>query len=65
MALADRVLNGGESERSDYLKFLKSGGSRFPMDSLKLAGVDMSCPEPIQAACRVFAELVDELERLL
>jgi len=65
MALADRVLGGGESERADYLAFLKSGGSRFPIDALKIAGVDMSKPEPIQAACRAFAELVDELERLL
>ncbi|MCL2600827.1 MAG: oligoendopeptidase F family protein, partial [Treponema sp.] len=65
IALADRVLGGGESEREDYIAFLKSGGSRFPMDSLKLAGVDMSRPEPVQAACRVFAGLVDELERLL
>jgi len=65
IALANRVLDGGESERTDYINFLKSGGSRFPMDSLKLAGVDMSTPEPIQAACNVFSGLVDELERLL
>jgi len=64
-ALADRVLGGGESERADYIAFLKSGGSRFPMDSLKLAGVDMSRSEPVQAGCRVFAALVDELEDCL
>jgi len=64
-ALADLVLGGGESQRADYIAFLKSGGSRFPLDALKLAGVDMSQPEPVQAACQVFAELVDELERLL
>jgi len=56
---------GGESERADYIAFLKSGGSRFPIDALKIAGVDMGRPEPIRAACRVFAGLVDELERLL
>ncbi|MCL2600553.1 MAG: M3 family metallopeptidase, partial [Treponema sp.] len=65
IALADRVLGGGENERADYIEFLKSGGSRFPIDALKLAGIDMSRPEPVQAACRVFAGLVDELERLL
>ena len=65
IALADRVLNGGESERNDYLTFLKSGGSRFPIDALKIAGIDMGQPEPVQAACRVFASLVDELESLL
>jgi len=64
-ALANRVLGGGGSERADYIAFLKSGGSRFPMDALKIAGIDMSQPEPVQAACQVFAGLVDELERLL
>jgi len=65
IALAQRVLSGGKGEREDYFAFLKSGGSRFPIDSLKLAGVDMSSPEPVQAACKTFARLVDELEKLL
>jgi oligoendopeptidase F len=65
IALADRVLSGGKQEREDYFAFLKSGGSRFPIESLKLAGVDMSAPEPVNAACRTFSGLVDELERLL
>jgi oligoendopeptidase F len=65
IALARRVLSGGQKEREDYFAFLKSGGSRFPIESLKLAGVDMSTPEPVHAACRTFSCLVDELERLL
>ena len=65
LALAERVLSGGESERSDYFRFLSSGGSRFPIDSLKAAGVDMSAPAPVEAACAVFGALVDELEALL
>jgi oligoendopeptidase F len=65
LALAERVLSGGKSERDDYFSFLKSGGSRFPIDSLAKAGVDMSSPEPVAAACAVFSGLVDELERLL
>jgi len=65
LALAQRVLGGGKQEREDYFSFLRSGGSRFPIDSLKVAGVDMSTPEPIRAACRHFARLVDELEQLL
>jgi len=65
IALANRLCNGGERERNDYISFLMSGGSRFPLDALKLAGVDMSQPESVQAACQVFAELVEELERLL
>jgi len=65
LALAERVLSGGEKERNDYFGFLKSGGSRFPIESLKAAGVDMSSPAPVEAACNVFSRLVDELERLL
>jgi len=65
IALAQRVLSGGQKEREDYFAFLKSGGSRFPIESLKIAGVDMSAPEPVQAACQTFRSLVDELEKLL
>jgi oligoendopeptidase F len=64
LALAERVLSGGEKEREDYFAFLKSGGSRFPMESLKAAGVDMSSPRPVEAACKAFGALVEELERL-
>jgi oligoendopeptidase F len=64
LALADRVLNGGKSELEYYYKFLKSGGSRYPIDSLKLAGVDMSKPEPIQAALNKFADLIRQIELL-
>jgi len=65
IALAQRVLSGGQKEREDYFAFLKSGGSRFPIESLKIAGVDMSAPEPVHAACQTFRGLVDELEKLL
>jgi oligoendopeptidase F len=65
LALAERVLSGAEKEREDYYGFLKSGGSRFPIESLKAAGVDMSTPAPVEAACAVFSRLVDELESLL
>jgi oligoendopeptidase F len=65
LALAERVLSGGEKEREDYFTFLRSGGSRFPIESLKAAGVDMSSPAPVEAACRAFGRLVEELEGLL
>lgn len=65
MALADRVTNGAEQEREDYFKFLKSGGSRYPIESLKIAGVDMSTPQPIQKALDKFKDIVDELEQLV
>jgi oligoendopeptidase F len=65
LALAERVLGGGAAEREDYFSFLKSGGSRFPMESLKAAGVDMSSPAPVEAACKAFGRLVEELEKRL
>ncbi|GHV75911.1 oligoendopeptidase F [Spirochaetia bacterium] len=65
LALADRVLAGGARERDDYFAFLKSGGSRFPIESLKAAGVDMSTPAPVEGACRAFGRIVEELEELL
>ncbi|GHV21157.1 oligoendopeptidase F [Spirochaetia bacterium] len=65
LALAERVLAGGKKEREDYFTFLKSGGSRFPIESLKVAGVDMSRPDAIKSACKIFDGLVTELESLL
>ncbi len=65
IALSVRVLGGGAREREDYFAFLRSGGSRFPIESLKVAGVDMSSPEPVRAACRDFARWSAELKRLL
>jgi oligoendopeptidase F len=65
LALAERVLSGGVKERDDYFAFLKSGGSRFPMESLRVAGVDMSTPAPVENACRAFGRIVEELEGLL
>lgn len=65
LALAERVSSGSKAERDDYFAFLKSGGSRYPIDSLRLAGVDMASPAPIEAACRTFAGIVDEMERIL
>lgn len=63
-ALADRVTSGGETELNDYLGFLKSGGSKYPIDLLKSAGVDMLSPEPVKTALAKFSALVDELEQL-
>ena len=63
-ALSDRVLSGGEAELNDYLGFLKSGGSKYPIDLLKSAGVDMLSPEPVLTALAKFSALVDELEHL-
>ncbi len=65
IALSEMVLNGGETERERYLSFLKSGGSKFPLDLLKDAGVDLTGPAPVEAAMKRFSTLVDELETLL
>lgn len=61
LALAERVLNGGEQEREDYLSFLKGGSSKYPIDMLKVAGINMREPAPIQATIARFSSLVDQL----
>lgn len=63
LALAKRVTTGGEKEREDYFKFLKSGGSRYPLESLKVAGVDMSSSKPVQDALDTFNDIVSQLEK--
>ncbi len=65
IALSERVVNGGEQELQDYLGFLKSGGSKFPIQTLKGAGVDMSTQAPVEAATRKFANLLDQFEKLI
>ena len=63
ISLADQVLKTGHTER--YFGFLKSGGSKFPIDTLAEAGVDMRSPEPVTAALGLFERRVLELEDLL
>jgi oligoendopeptidase F len=63
IALSGKVLRGGEQARQDYFGFLKSGGSRFPLDSLRLAGVDMSRPGAAEDTTALFASLVEEFEK--
>lgn len=65
ITLADRVLHGTTEDTQRYLEFLKSGGSRYPMESLKLAGVDMSTSEPVSKALESFATLLDRFEELM
>lgn len=63
VAIADRILSTGDA--SDYLKFLTTGGSMYPIDELKIAGVDLTQPETVESALQVFRESIDELEKLL
>jgi oligoendopeptidase F len=65
IALSERVINGGEAELNDYLSFLKGGCSKYPLDLLRDAGVDMEQPEPVDTALKRFGELVDQLDSLL
>ena len=62
-ALAEQVLAGEDVNR--YLNFLRSGGSKFPIETLAEAGVDMSSPAPVAAALALFERRVGELEELL
>lgn len=64
LALAKRVTSGGDKEREDYFAFLKSGGSRYPIESLKVAGVDMESTAPVQAACDTFREIIEQLKKM-
>ena len=60
-AISDIILEKGPE---DYLKFLGTGDSNYPIELLKIAGVDMSTKEPIEKAMEVFKSLVDEFEKL-
>jgi oligoendopeptidase F len=65
IALSRRVLSGGAAELNDYLGFLKAGSSKWPLDILRDAGVDLEQPAPVETALQRFGELVGELEELL
>src|SRR6185369_11172439 len=65
IALSQRVLNGTNGELDAYLSFLKGGCSKWPLDLLRDAGVDMESPEPVNTALTYFDELVGELDELL
>jgi oligoendopeptidase F len=63
-ALAGRILAGVPNAAEDYLKFLRAGSSVYPLDALKLAGVDLTTPEPVEAAFKVLSGMVDRMEAL-
>ena len=63
VAIADRILSTGDA--SGYLRFLTTGGSDYPLNELRIAGVDLTSPDTVRNALRVFSDTVDELDRLL
>jgi len=65
VAIANRILKEGAPAVADYKRFLSGGGSTDPISLLKIAGVDMSTPAPVNEALSLFGELIDELEEIL
>ena len=64
MALSEAVLREGEPARARYIKFLEAGSSRFPLDTLRAAGVDFNTPKPLADALQAFDRLVAEMETI-
>ncbi len=65
IALSRRILNDGPEAVADYIRFLSSGSSNYPIELLKAAGVDMSTKEPVNQALKLFEELLDQMEALM
>lgn len=65
VAISRRILKEGKPAVDDYIRFLSSGGSDYPIELLKIAGVDMSTKEPVNQALKLFGELLDQLEELM
>ncbi|MBE6541938.1 MAG: oligoendopeptidase F [Ruminococcaceae bacterium] len=63
VAIASRVLETGDA--SDYLKFLSTGGSDYPLNELKIAGIDLTSPEVVENAMKVFDETIDDLAKII
>jgi len=63
--LVGRVADGDPQAIDSYLKFLRSAGSMYPLDGLRMAGVDMTSPEPVEAAFATLTSMVDRLDRLV
>lgn len=59
------MLSGEPGAAEAYLSFLKAGSSMYPLDALRMAGVDLSTPQPVEETFGVLAQLVDRLERLI
>jgi len=64
-ALAQKAIGGDDKVIEEFMTFLKAGGSDYPIETLKKAGVDLSSPEPIEQAMQLFDKLVTQMEELL
>ena len=63
VAIAQGIVDTGDA--SDYLAFLKTGGSDYPIEELKITGVDLTSPEPVRRALKVFGESIDEMAAMI
>ena len=63
VAIADSILSGKGAE--NYLKFLSTGGSMYPIEELRIAGVDLTTPQPVESAMKVFADTIEKFEKLI
>ena len=64
VSLSEKILEEGAGAVADYRKFLSAGCSVPPIDALKLAGIDMSSPEPVRKAMEVFRETVEKMKKV-
>ncbi len=64
-AISQKILAGDQDALKRYIELLEAGESDYPIELLKIAGVDMTSPEPVNATVELFADLVDEFEKLL
>jgi oligoendopeptidase F len=64
-ALAEKVKSGDAEARRRYLAFLRAGGSKYPIDLLKDAGIDMTTDEPLDLTMKAMTRVMDEMEALL
>ena len=62
--IVDNILNKRENAVENYIKFLKSGGSDYPVNELKIAGIDVTSSEVIESAIKMFDSLIDDFEKL-
>lgn len=65
IALSNRILTEGQPAVDDYIAFLSAGGSDYPIEVLKKAGVDMTTKAPVASALKVFASVLDEIEKVI
>lgn len=63
--IAENILSNKENAVENYIKFLSSGGSMYPIDELKIAGVDMNSPEVVESAINMFRDTMEEFKTLI